>query len=79
MIVGCWSWVSIGATPSDRLGVCVVVAFAAACVRVTMVAGTVLVKVSENSTTTTNGRADEPSGVASWALAGSAPDEVITA
>src|SRR3954452_12304329 len=79
VIVGCWSCASIGATPSARLGAWVVVAFAAACVRVTIVAGTVLVNISENSTTTTNGRAAEPSGVASCALAGSAPDWVITA
>ena len=52
---------------------------AAACTRVTSTAGTVLVKVSANSTTTTKGRAAEPSGVDCSPLAGSAPTAVISA
>ena len=47
--------------------------------RITCVAGAVLVKVIENSTTTTKGRAEDPSGVDSSPLAGSVPVLVISA
>src|SRR5205823_14347215 len=68
----------IGAPPSARLGACLVVGDGAFSL-VTFVAGTVLVNVKPNSTTTTNGRAAEPSGVDLSPFAGSAPNDVITA
>ena len=53
-----------GARPSAWLGGCAVKSFiTGAPMRRTPVAGTWLVNVIENSTTTTNGRDDEPSGV----------------
>ena len=47
--------------------------------RVTLTVGTVLVNVRPNSTTTTNGRDNEPSGVESSPFEGSAPEAVISA
>src|SRR5262249_39437759 len=70
---------NIGATPSARLGACCVVGFDGACVRVTFAAGTVLVNVRPNSTTTMNGRCDDPSGVALSPFDGNDPNEVTTA
>ena len=59
-------------------GACVKSFVTGAPMRRTPVAGTVLVSVIENSTTTTNGRVDEPSGVLCSPLLGSVPVFVIT-
>src|SRR5690348_2362051 len=71
----------IGATPRAALGGCGALGAwpGRGNVRETAVDGTVVVKLIENSLTTTNGRAAEPSGVDCSPRAGRAPVLTISA